>query len=235
MQKNIYVESIGSDVILAKRKGTRSMRLTLLSDGRIRLSVPYGITESVALKFLDSKKEWVMAHSKPIVKIPENAHIGKSHRLVIKFDDINKPKTRIKGNEVIVTLPRYSDSGSDEAQASIRKASERALMLQADKLLSQRLEYLSVKYGLDYSSLSLKKLKSRWGSCDSRKNIILNIYLMQLDWSLIDYVIAHELTHTVHQHHQKNFWDALVEIMPDCRDRRKNLKSYPTNIITTNF
>jgi hypothetical protein len=235
MQKTVYLESIDSEIIVARRKGARSMRLSLRSDGKIRLTIPYGIPEIIALKFLNSKKQWIKEHAKPKVLISDGAHIGKSHRLVIERRGVDKPRTRILCNEIIITIANNNSADSDEVQQIIRKACEKALKIEANTLLAQRLEFLSVKYKINYKSVSMKKLKSRWGSCDSNKNIVLNIYLIQLDWKIIDYVLAHELTHTLHQHHQSDFWQALKNIMPDYKERRTKLKEFPTNVISTNF
>lgn len=70
----------------------------------------------------------------------------------------------------------------------------------------------------------VKNLKSRWGSCDSHRNIILSSLLITLDDSLIDYVICHELAHTKHMNHSKEFWLNVEMMIPDYKQRRKELK-----------
>ena len=66
----------------------------------------------------------------------------------------------------------------------------------------------------------------RWGSCDSKRNIVLNLYLMELPWELIDYVLFHELTHTEVLRHGPDFWSAMKRVLPDVQRRRKAIKSY---------
>lgn len=233
MQKSIYVESLGLEIILARRKGTRSLRLAVKSDGTIRLSIPYLVTEKQAIKFIDQKADWIAKHHKKPIIIPNRAHIGKSHRLVIEVVSVPIIKTRLTTNTITIKLPHNVESSSVQAQKAIRKACERALKKESENLLPQRLETLSKQHNISYKSCTVKKLKSRWGSCDSYKNITLNIYLIQLDWQLIDYVILHELTHTIHQHHQPEFWKYLENIMPDNKQRRKILKQMPTDILVT--
>ncbi len=235
MVKKVYVESIGSEVTVARRKGTRNLRLSIRSDGQIRLSIPYGLPERHAVKFLDDKSDWIKKHAKPAIKLSQDMHIGKAHRLRFERTNDDLIRTRIKQNEVIVRVPAKYEISDNEVQSKALQASERALKGEAERLLPQRLEFLSDKYSIKYQSLKVKKLKSRWGSCDNRKNIILNTYLMQLDWKLIDYVILHELTHTEHQHHQSDFWDSLSKICPNYKELRKELKTHPTNIFGTNF
>ena len=233
MQKSIYVDSLGYSVVIARRKGTRSIRISIKSDGVIRLSVPYMVSERMALKFLEQKTDWIKEHRKEPVVIGEGAHIGKSHRLVFEPINSSEVKTRLSLNTVTVKIPIDTDWRDSKVQSAVRKAAERALKKEAETLLPQRLQTLSNLHGINYKSCSVKKLKSRWGSCDSRKNIVFNIYLIQLEWRLIDYVILHELTHTIHQHHRPEFWGYLENILPDYKLRRKELKQMPTDILPT--
>ena len=235
MQKTIYVESINHDVVLARRKGTRSLRLAIKSDGTIRLSIPYLVSERQALKFIEQKSEWIAQHHKKQNILEPNSHIGKSHRLIFEQSDVKTIKTRLSTNLLIIKFPLDSEWSSTLVQKSARKACERALKKESENLLPQRLETLSKHFNISYKSCTVKKLKSRWGSCDSNKNITLNIYLIQLDWKLIDYVLAHELAHTIHQHHKSDFWSYLESLQPDCKERRKLLKQMPTDILPTSF
>ena len=73
-------------------------------------------------------------------------------------------------------------------------------------------------------------MKTLWGSCSSQGNINLNIHLMRLSDDLVDYIILHELAHTVEQNHGKMFWALLDSIMGDSRLIRKKLKDYAPHI-----
>lgn len=235
MQKSVYVQSIAHDVIIARRKGTRSLRLAIKSDGTIRLSIPYLVSEKQAIKFIDQKSEWITKNHKRQKFLEPNSHIGKSHRLNYEKSDIEKIKTRLTPNTITIKTPQNLNWSDISVQKYARTACERALKKESENLLPQRVKVLSEKYSIPYKSCSVKKLKSRWGSCDSNKNITLNIYLIQLDWKLIDYVILHELTHTIHQHHQTEFWAYLDRLLPENKQRRKELKQMPTDIIATSF
>lgn len=233
MQKSIYVDSIGTEVVISRRKGTRSLRLAVRSDGTIKITIPYAVSEKQAIKFLEQKSDWIAKHHKKPVLLEESAHIGKSHRLYYEFSDTDKIKTRLTTNKISVKLPPEVAWDGVKAQGAARKACERALKTEASNLLPQRLATLAKQKDISYKSCSVKKLKSRWGSCDSSNNIIFNIYLIQLDWALIDYVILHELAHTKFKHHQTAFWDYLFQLLPDCKERRKQLKQMPTDILPT--
>jgi len=235
MQKSIYLDALGYDVVIARRKGTRSIRIAIKSDGTIRLTVPFMVSEKRALQFLEEKSAWIKQHHKKPVMLEPGIHIGKSHRLVFENSDIKDIKTRLGNNTVTIKLPQGISWSDTNAQTKARKAAEKALRKEAETLIPQRLKTLASQHGIVYKSSSIKKLKSRWGSCDSNKNIVFNMYLIQLDWNLIDYVILHELTHTIHQHHQSEFWSYLEGLQPDYKSRRKELKQMPTDILPTKF
>jgi hypothetical protein len=96
--------------------------------------------------------------------------------------------------------------------------------------LTQRTNYFAQKMQLHYSQLRFKNLKSRWGSCDSRKIITLNLQLFKVERELIDYVIVHELAHLIEMNHSKKF-HAIVDLYIDnAKNKRKSLKQNYTLI-----
>ena len=80
---------------------------------------------------------------------------------------------------------------------------------EAKEYLPQRVEQLAEQLGFSYSDVRVKNLSSRWGSCSTNNRINLNIHLVRLPQHLSDYVILHELTHTIHKNHGKDFWQVL--------------------------
>ena len=74
-------------------------------------------------------------------------------------------------------------------------------------------------------TLKLRKMRTRWGVCNIKKNIItLNTELLKKELSLIDYVIIHEMTHFFEPNHSKNFWNLVGMAIPDYKEKRKKLK-----------
>lgn len=99
------------------------------------------------------------------------------------------------------------------------------LRKKAREYLPERLREIADSCGYKYNRVSLKYMKTRWGSCSFKNNINLNICLMTLENELIDYVLLHELVHTVEKNHGEGFWARLLIHMPDARVRNKVLKS----------
>ncbi len=83
------------------------------------------------------------------------------------------------------------------------------LRAQAKQFLPNRVEVLAKRFGFTYNKITVKDIRSRWGSCSSMNNLNFSLYLMDLPDDLVDYVILHELCHTVHRNHGPHFWDLL--------------------------
>ena len=92
--------------------------------------------------------------------------------------------------------------------------------------LSKRIEGLSDKHGFKYNKVTIKKQKTRWGSCSGYNNISLNLKLIRLPSNLIDYVILHELVHTLVKNHSPLFWRSLDKYVGNARSLNKELKNY---------
>lgn len=96
----------------------------------------------------------------------------------------------------------------------------------AKKVLVPRLAELAEQFGFEYAKVSLRRQKTRWGSCSPKNNISLNIALAGLEQELIDYVLLHELTHTRVKDHSKKFWHELDKCIPNSKKLNKQLKNY---------
>ena len=89
-----------------------------------------------------------------------------------------------------------------------------------------RTEYFSKQLNLYPNQIRIKSLRSRWGSCSSKKNINLNWKLIHTPLRVIDYVIVHELCHLVHMNHSKEFWNKVKSHIPDYKKDKNWLKEY---------
>lgn len=106
-----------------------------------------------------------------------------------------------------------------------------SLRQQAKLLLPPRLHAFAVARGLRYQKVSIRKSCSRWGSCSSKGNISLSLFLMILPSYLQDYVMQHELTHLVEMNHGPRF-QALLNEVTDGKSQqyKKELKKYSNSI-----
>ena len=96
----------------------------------------------------------------------------------------------------------------------------------ARRILCRRIGELAQIHGFYYNRVSIRKQKTRWGSCSSKNNINLNMQLLHLPQELLDYVLLHELVHTKVKNHSREFWDELEKVVPDSRKVDSKLSDY---------
>ena len=99
----------------------------------------------------------------------------------------------------------------------------------AEPLFLERLNYWYNNFSCDIPcpSLTVRKMKSRWGVCNVKtKRITLNLELIKKEVSCLDYVIVHELSHLIYADHSKRFWTLVEENYPEYKKFRKLLKEY---------
>lgn len=101
---------------------------------------------------------------------------------------------------------------------------EKFLKELAKSEISRRTKEISHKYNFQINKVTVRDQSSRWGSCSSAKNISLNWRLIFASPEILDYVIVHELCHTVQMNHSKDFWNLVEVVVPNWRISRKWLR-----------
>lgn len=219
----LEVAGIGT-VYLTKKRGQKAMRLRVDSKGRVQLSMPWLVPRSMALNFVLSKRDWISRQQKSYIFTPyDGMLLGKTLKLVIKE---NSSFTRVQQTDKKIIIPfktHYEPSNNLHLQ-KIKKAIMKALRVEAEKILLPRLRDFAADYRFRYQSASIKQVTGRWGSCDSNRHIVLSLYLIQLPLELIDYVIIHELCHTVQMNHSQKFWSLVERQCPDYKLIRKRMR-----------
>lgn len=117
-----------------------------------------------------------------------------------------------------VGLPHTADA------AQIRDAVQAWLMRQAKRLFAERLAHFAPLLGVQWRKLALSSAGTRWGTAHSDGLIRLNWRLVHFRLPVIDYVVAHELSHLRVMDHSPRFWDTVATVVPDYPRLRSQLK-----------
>lgn len=223
------IEGIG-EVSFQKRRGLRNIKLRIDTNGKTVVTMPYFVPYGVAEQFVRRHEDWLqLQQSHRAAPLVDGQMIGRIHKLrFIQDADALKPRARVLASRIEV---RHAGDATDiDTQTAAQRAAVRALRREGERYLPKRLADIARAEGYTYRSCQLKQLKGRWGSCDSRGHIVLNLYLMQLPDHLIDYVIYHELAHTRHMNHGDGFWQDLLEHLPGARLLRAQMKQYQPTV-----
>jgi len=108
--------------------------------------------------------------------------------------------------------------------AQIRDAAQAWLMRQARRIFTERLDHFAPRLGVGWRKLALSNASTRWGSASADGAIRLHWRLVHFKMSVIDYVVAHELSHLRVMNHSPHFWETVESVVPDYELLRRQLK-----------
>jgi len=237
-EKTIDIPDIGI-VKLKRSSRAKRVNIRLKPFGVVELVIPKAGSEKEAVNFLIYRKEWVQKTLKKIAEkenklsvFDENTTF-KTRTFYLKIDKQKRTNINLKlQNGVLqVLFPEEMPVTHPSVQDAIRYGIEEGLRVEAKSFLPGRVAWLASQFGFRYNNVAIKKLKSRWGSCSGVNNINLNLHLMRLPDELIDYVLLHELCHTVEKNHGKAFWKLLDKVTGNrARELDKMINQYSTII-----
>jgi predicted metal-dependent hydrolase len=96
----------------------------------------------------------------------------------------------------------------------------------ARAFLLERIRRLAAIHGFTIGGISVRRQRTRWGSCSARNHISLNLQLARLPLRLVDYAILHELVHTRIRHHGPVFWEELARCIDNAKSLDRELDRY---------
>lgn len=237
--KSIHIDEIG-EVLFRKSRRAKKINISVKPFNGVVVSFPFYVSYKVAEEVAYSKIEWIKKSIGKMKNFEGKKHIytessefsTRAHDLVIQQKVSGNISVTVRNGTISVKYPSSHNVISDEVQSAIKIGIERALKNEAKEYLPLKVSQFAKKNDFDYNQVFCKNMKSRWGSCSVRNNINLNIHLMQLPEELIDYVVLHELCHTVHKNHSKRFWNKLEYVLPDSKILDKRLREFSTNTIS---
>lgn len=213
------------DITIRRSSLGRSIKLSIAPNGTLRISMPKYAPLFMAKRLIASSRGKIRQLKKeqhPIISYHDGMQIGKSHR--IEIIEGTKLTVATHGQTILVQIPDSTNIESSSVQTLLQNATINALRKEAKSYLPKRLAFIAKQHSFSYKKVRFSHASSRWGSCSSDKTISLNIALMKLDFALIDYVLVHELAHTIEMNHSDSFWDIVKAIDPNYKASRKLLK-----------
>ncbi|MGN0637740.1 MAG: M48 family metallopeptidase [Huintestinicola sp.] len=210
------------------RSGRKTLALTIDKSGKLIVRAPYKFPQSRIEEFIKEKSEWIEKHSAAASERTEQ----KNERLALPPSELplfgklstvshEKPYGYIGG---CIHLP---ENMTLEALLPYLRKLYGAI---AKETLVPRTYAAAERMGFEVTAVRINSAKTRWGSCSAQKSVNLSRMLIAADPELIDYVIVHELCHTVHMDHSPDFWALVGRYIPDFKERREALKAVQKTI-----
>ena len=152
----------------------------------------------------------------------------------LRFEQKDVSFVRAEKDETgIVCYYESADILADkDIQAWITQTLEAFARKRVKSRLVPRLLDMAKERGLNVNNVRVSSAKGRWGSCSSKGNINLSLYLILLPHHLQDYVLQHELTHLIEMNHSPRFWARLDEVCSGkAKALRKEMRGYNTSFV----
>ena len=223
--------------IIIKYKRIKNIYIRIKPDLNIHVTAPKRVSKKYIKELVEKRKDWIEerietmqkknVHDISLKKLEDGNEIfylGKSYMLKIV-------KSR---RENIILAGRimymYVNIKNDFQNSNKRK---KELLLdiwykkEAIKLFDELIKKYSSLMNLKVETFTVKKLKSKWGSCDiAKKHIVLNLELIKYPIHAIEYIILHELAHLIYPNHRKDFYNTVALYMPEWKKEKIILDTF---------
>lgn len=208
--------------VAIKRKKIRNLILRIYPDGTIGMSVPMGVKDAEVRAFLVSRSGWIgkglrkMEDRRSTQKDGVLKILGEEYRVVVIKDD--KDGVSWEHGAVVVFCKNPA-----EYETAVDRWWRKNALEYFSKAIDKWMPLLGAE-GITRPRISVRKMKTMWGSCtSSRGTIRFNYHLYSAPPACVDYVVLHELAHLLHPNHGQGFKSFLTKHMPDWKMRKKML------------
>jgi Predicted metal-dependent hydrolase len=227
--KEIEVDSLG--VVLVRRNPRARRYLLRVENGRVYATIPVRGSEREMLSFINEQRERLLRMLKNATERPifdeKTKFDTQTFSIQIVRTSLNNFYTTLKNGLLHISCPVSTDFSDDRVQKLLKKILEDALRYEAKRKLPFRVKTLAEKHGFHYSKVKINNSRTHWGSCTAQKNINLSLSVMLLPEYLSDYILLHELCHTVEMNHSERFWSFLDKVTEGkATEYRKAVKKY---------
>jgi predicted metal-dependent hydrolase len=214
-------------IIFSINPRSRRIFLRITPDG-IKITLPSQQFYEEGIRFLEQSRVALLKKKKRCQQWIDQEHPLQTLTFVTKVVATNRNQLFFRLSEGILTIeyPVQKELLSNTLQAAIRKGAVYFMRQAAKRELPTLLKQLAEKNKFNYSGVKIQSSQTRWGSCSRINSINLSLYLMLLPRHLIEYVLLHELCHTVEHNHSERFWRLLKQVAPDSDALKKELSKH---------
>jgi predicted metal-dependent hydrolase len=235
------LEFRGKLVTIVRRPVRKHLTIKVNAQQCIRVMVSLSVSRSRVESFLSDSWAWVLetlaqfkTHTVECKKFREGETfllLGQEWTLRFMITPLKEPFFALRAGEnsqrsLHCHIPEAlwesrATLGERDANTTLQIGLRDFLRREAIKYLDSRMNYWLQVFKCEPRELVYKAMKSRWGSCNSRRKICLNWHLIVAPADVIDYVIVHEMSHMFYMNHSADFWRVVHEYYPNTREPRQ--------------
>jgi predicted metal-dependent hydrolase len=225
----------GIGIVEYKRHArAKHIKIRLRPGQPVQVTLPKYAAVKDARKFVVSKRDWILEKQRELqehVPSQKQFEVGSTYTfkditLHVKRDTKTNAHHNYEDNQLIISIADDTSIATTDLQDWIQRQLEDFLRVIAAYTLPQRVRQLAQQHQIPIRKVTVRRAKTRWGSCSGTNNINLSCYVYLLPDHLIDYVIYHELAHVKEKNHSAQYWAHLASLLPDALERHQEMKGY---------
>jgi hypothetical protein len=211
--------------LIRSRKRRKTISLHIKEDGKIVVYAPYRTPKWEIEKFFNEKESWIVekrSEKERSIKEAEKAFISGEKFLFLgelyplEIQDNNKePPLKLSFGKFVIDKNHIEEARDLFIKWYKEEAKERII---------GRIDYYSKRLQLFPKGVKITSAKYRWGSCSRDDRLSFSWRMIMASFSIIDYILIHELVHIKEKNHSKRFWNYLESVHPDYKKHRLWLK-----------
>ncbi|MBM4218545.1 MAG: M48 family metallopeptidase [Gammaproteobacteria bacterium] len=211
----------GGDWRVRASARARRLAVRVLPGGLVEIVVPRGTRPGTVEQFVARHRHWIertLDLYRPAVstcadRLPDRVHFAATGRTLRLRHAGGAGAPRLQVGEGALVL-----TGAADRPVLLRHALQRFTMREAHAAFGPWLARLASATGLRYSSMQIRRQRTRWGSCSPSGTISLNACLLFQAPAVVNYLLIHELVHTRHMNHSRRFWQLVEHFEPRWRE-----------------
>ena len=212
-------------ITVTLRRSARARRISLRMsgiDGRVTLTLPRFVSEREGMAFLHEKEPWLRDHLDRRAA-PVSVGLGVALPVAGALREVRPGAgAKVTLTDTALLVPGPADRVAARLKGHLKALARERLVAASD--------HYAAKLGMDYSRITLRDTRSRWGSCSSQRALSYSWRLILAPPDVLDYVAAHEVAHLRHMDHSSRFWDQLTALHGDWRAPRQWLRQNGTDL-----
>lgn len=224
------------EYILTKKVSSR-LTIKINEKGNIVVSAPLFFPKFKINQFVKENLTWIKIQQKKLERreVLIDYHnkfifiLGEQYQLKITKNLNENPNIKLKKKTILINT--FKNFENQILEENFLKNKLKIFLTKISyQYLNKRTQQLAKKMQVQYKTIRIKNLKSRWGSCSSQKNLVFNLKLICFAPKIVDYVIIHELAHLKHLNHSREFWRFVEKFEPNYKIYRNKLKNKSVNL-----
>ena len=211
--------AIPKEVLGLRVEVVRSIRRTAglhIVGTELQVRVPEDLGDERVAEILKQKRPWIRSKVAELKRVPPHCtkelvsgetfpYLGRNYRL--KVQEGHQVGVCLSGGYLRATIRPTEHNESQELR--IQQYLQNWYRSRALERLQDKTHRYAKQIGVSPAGISVRNFKSRWGSCDKKREVVFNWNIIKAPHSIVDYVVIHELCHLIHPNHSKVLWELV--------------------------